>query len=308
MKIPYLSFSSLVLIVLVNLIFWVIIYPSEFKGDISEEKDNVNQGEPEVIRFAFVGDICPAKLGEPDENLAEKYLEVASIIRSADVSVGNLECAITGEGLEAVNKGEYGGGLYYRCSPEYSILIRDYGFDVMSLANNHTMDFGWEGLIQTKESLNSLGIKYVGAGDNLDVALEPLVLNVKGIRIAFIAIDDVEPSSFYTKEKRPGVAHFDYEVLGQIIENTRKGVDILICTVHWGIEDVAKPLTRQRYIVSKLSEWKVDIIIGSHPHILGPVEMKGDCLIAYSMGNFLFDSNYDYRNRSAILIMDWSKG
>ncbi|MGQ9705759.1 MAG: CapA family protein [bacterium] len=133
------------------------------------------------------------------------------------------------------------------------------------------------------------------------------ILNVKGAKVGFIAIDNLEPSSFFATEKRPGVAYFGNNRLKEVIENTKKNVYILICLIHWGVEDVAKPLAGQRYIADKLSEWGVDIIIGSHPHIIGSLIEDGDFLIAYSMGNFLFDSKYEYRNRSAILFMDWSK-
>ncbi|MGQ9705758.1 MAG: CapA family protein [bacterium] len=123
--------------------------------------------------------MCLAKLGEPYEKLTEKYIEVVKIIRDADISIGNLECVICDEGLEEVDKVRYGGGLYYRCSPGHSVLIRDYAFDVLSIANNYMMDYGWEGLCQTMNSLDNMGVKYVGAGCDIDSALKPIILYIK---------------------------------------------------------------------------------------------------------------------------------
>lgn len=222
--------------------------------------------------------------------LAEKpsfacFEDIDSILSRADVVVGNLECALTQSATGEVSEkcklhGDVG----------WAHMLKRAGIDVLSLANNHLMDHGSEGLLSTLEALRSAGVRYVGAGANKREACAPLILEIAGRRVAFLARTAVVVSSpSYAGESVPGVAFLDPVDAVAAIHSCRSHADIVVVLIHWGIEEYSYPSPTQRELARRLVDAGADVILGHHPHVLQGIEYWGSGVIAYSLGNFLFD-------------------
>ena len=169
-------------------------------------------------------------------------------------------------------------------------ILKSYGIALVSLANNHLMDYGEEGLRTTIESLELEGIQHVGAGRDADAARAPVIQELSGKKIAFLARSAVEVSSpCYAGTAKPGVALLDENELVTVIKGLKSRVDYVIVMLHWGIEHYHYPTSQQRRLAKVLAHAGADIILGHHPHVLQGEERVASCLISYSSGNFLFD-------------------
>jgi poly-gamma-glutamate synthesis protein (capsule biosynthesis protein) len=162
-------------------------------------------------------------------------------------------------------------------------------FNIVSLANNHILDFGPEGLAYTMNLLNEKGIKYVGAGYNLEEARKPVIMEKKGCRIGFLAYS--KKSEKTATKSKPGAAPIDYKnVIREDIFEIRNKADILIVSLHFGLMYTDFPTIEDREVSRRIIECGADIIIGHHPHVIQGMEYYSKGIIIYSLGEFLFDS------------------
>jgi poly-gamma-glutamate capsule biosynthesis protein CapA/YwtB (metallophosphatase superfamily) len=243
-------------------------------------------GMPAVspFRLQAVGDISfEGPLAE--EPSFECFEGIADILSRADVVVGNLECALTKAPT---------GGAPGKCKLHGDIgwarMLKRAGMDVLSLANNHLMDYGKEGLLSTIEALRNAGLRHVGAGANRHEACAPLLLEVAGRRVAFLARSAVVVSSpSYAGENVPGVASLEPDDTVAAIRASRSQADIVVVLIHWGIEEYSYPSPTQRELARRLVDAGADVILGHHPHVLQGIEHCGSGVVAYSLGNFLFN-------------------
>jgi hypothetical protein len=160
----------------------------------------------------------------------------------------------------------------------------------VSLANNHTMDFGSVGLFETIEALRQAGVNFVGAGRNRDEACAPVFLDIAQRRVAFLARSAVIVSApTYAAENIPGVAFLDVDQTVGAIRVCRSRADLVVLMVHWGIEEYSYPSLAQRALAKQLIEAGADLILGHHPHVLQGVEQIGAGMAVYSLGNFVFN-------------------
>ena len=249
-------------------------------------------------RISFVGDIA---LNGRYEMLAREgktrslATKIELLTTGSDLTIGNLEGPLT-----TANSVGPPWRFSLRGSPEYAPVLRAAGFDVVSLANNHAMDYGWEGLAETLRHLQSVGIKYVGAGANIDEARKPLHVRVKGIRIAILAYCDVPTSSpLYAGENCPGVAPMRRAFILGDIAGARQKCDVIIVCMHWGQENIDSPAPKYRQIGREMIAAGANIIVGHHPHVLQGIERVGAGVIAYSLGNFTF-SNEDWNGTNRL--------
>jgi poly-gamma-glutamate synthesis protein (capsule biosynthesis protein) len=196
---------------------------------------------------------------------------VRPVLDAADLVAGNSECPITDRPRDASKR------FVFRAMPDYASALK--GFDVLSVANNHSLDCGPAGLTDTIANLSLQGIQPVGTA-----AGEPVVIEKKGIKIAFLAFSD------FNEPGDDGVMHYDRERLGRNITAVRRRADVVVVMAHWGVEGSSEPTPRQRAEAKELAMAGADLILGSHPHVLQPVERLGKCVVAYSMGNFVFDA------------------
>lgn len=242
---------------------------------------------PPTARVAFVGDIMLARLpGEAVERGEDPFASFGWALRRADLSIGNLECVVATGGQE-VSK------LYtFRCHPRNLPLLARY-FGALSVANNHSGDFGKEAFAEQLELLNSAGIPYAGGGRNLAEAHQPLIVERNGLRLALLAYNEVELRSFAAGPDTPGIAWSEDELVVAGIEAARDLADIVMVYPHWGYEYYAEPSERQRSLARKMIDAGAHLVVGGHPHVTQTVEWYKDGLIVYSLGNFVFDDFMD---------------
>lgn len=244
--------------------------------------------EAEAITLALVGDLLPAS---SVARLMEKngydypYRESAHLLQAADIAAGNLETAITDRGTPEADK-EY----VYR-GPKLALpAIKEAGFDVLSLANNHSMDFGLVGLQDTMAALDEHGLPFMGVGDNEAEAYAPAIIETKGFKVAFIGISNVIWKTYWKATKdRPGMAEaYDTTRAIAAIETADKHADLVVVMVHWGTEYTDRPEPYQVKKGRQFIDAGADLVIGSHPHVLQGFEAYKGRWIAYSLGNFVF--------------------
>ncbi|WP_245585972.1 CapA family protein [Paenibacillus pinihumi] len=264
--------------------------PNEGSQPPEHQPVNPQYGEEdEQVLLAFVGDILLA--GSVQKQLDEQgydypYAKSLSYLADADLTAGNLESPFTTRGTPAEDK-----KFVFNGKPESLPALKDAGFNVVTLANNHTLDMGVEGLLDTMKHLDKAGIPHVGAGNNDTEAFTPVILEAKGIKVAYIGISRVVPFVEWKAEKyRAGVAEsYDTTRAKAAIEKAKKEADLVVVMVHWGIERADLPENYQRSFAREYIDAGADLVIGSHPHVLQGFEQYKGKWIAYSMGNFIFN-------------------
>lgn len=242
-----------------------------------------NRLKTERISIAAVGDIS-FQGRHADHPSSEPFRQVAHILRSHDLVIGNLECPLVVGGTHLPNK------CCLRGSPNWAGILKESRFDVLSLANNHIMDYGLSGLDQTVDALDNAEILHVGAGRTVREANAPLLMERAGEKIAILARSSViVRSPCYANERQPGAAFLNENELISNIRECKRVADIVILLIHWGIEEYVFPSPEQRMWAKKFAMAGADLILGHHPHVLQGTEMVGNSLVAYSLGNFIFD-------------------
>jgi poly-gamma-glutamate synthesis protein (capsule biosynthesis protein) len=282
------------------------------KGDGSEVHSD------DSIHILAVGDVM---LGRGVLKGNYPFELVDRELAEADLVIGNFEGAIVGaEGNVPEILGVGDPARLLISAPDSSAMeLQKSGFDILSLANNHTADYGAYGLERTAKVLQRSGISITGAGSSKSDAFEPLVKTVKGVRIAFLGCNAVlEPADSGSNQTNSGwqVANWDPESLFDSIGRARKKSDVVIVFIHWGDEYEPKASSRQKFGAHELIEAGADIIIGSHPHVIQETEIieifegTGDRIgfVAHSLGNFVFDQ-FDPRTQIGLglkIILDRS--
>lgn len=241
------------------------------------------------LRVVAVGDIMLDGTARPvlsENGYDYPFVRVKPLLAGAAVVFGNLEGPLTDRGTPEQNK-----TYIFRTPPApASRALRNAGFNVVSLANNHTMDFGPDGLAQTIEALDSAGVAHAGAGSNLAEARRPVLIEAAGKRIAILAYSVTLPENYYAEADKPGTAFAHETQVRADIAAARRQADIVLVSFHWGQEH--KTVLRDYQI--QLGHAAIDAgaaaVIGHHPHILQGVERYRDGVILYSLGNFTFGS------------------
>lgn len=239
----------------------------------------------QTLRVAFAGDLMlddgPGRVvaagGDP-------LKEVAALLSQADFRIGNLETPVATTGAPKSNK------IYtFRAAP--AVLSRVKGrFDAVSVANNHSGDYGHTAFIETLHLLDENGIRHFGGGLNLTEAHAPLWIRMHGLNVAVLGYNEFKPRSFEAGATWPGVAWSeDSQVVSDIQAARAAGADIVIPFMHWGWEREPGPSERQRQLAQLMLDHGADMVVGSHPHVTQGVETYHGKPIVYSLGNFVFD-------------------
>ena len=217
--------------------------------------------------------------------LAEAYRDEIS---RADIYMANQEFPFSDRGTPAPDK-----QFTFRVPPERVSMMHELGIDIVTIANNHTLDYGTDALVDTCTTLENAGIPYVGAGANMDRAKQLETIEVRGRTIGFLAASRVYPdTSWVANSKKPGmVSGYDPSILLKEIEAAGEYCDYLVVYMHWGIERDEKPQEYQRTLGRQLIDAGADLVIGSHPHVLQGIEYYQGKPIVYSLGNFIFGSS-----------------
>jgi len=221
---------------------------------------------------------------------------VSSTLRGADITVGNLETAVSTRGVAAAKE------FTFRGPPAALVPMRDVaGFDVLTLANNHTVDFGRDALLDTLKAVHEAGIRTIGAGADDVQARRPAIVEAGGLRVAFLGYSDVNPYGFTATSTSPGTAKADATAITTDVHAALRRADVAVCFFHWGVELHAEPNSRQQQFAAACLNAGAKLVLGAHPHVLGDVAIPAPrSLVAWTLGNFVFPSG-SVTGRTAIL-------
>jgi poly-gamma-glutamate synthesis protein (capsule biosynthesis protein) len=210
--------------------------------------------------------------------------ELKKIIISSDISLCNFEAPIKSNGHPIPKAGPH-----VDQSKSAINTIKNCGFDILSLANNHIYDYGETGLKDTLSEITKHGLDYIGAGLSFDEAYELMIKKIDDIKIGFLSFCEAEFGALLEDEGHGGYAWINHPSVNNIVRKSKQKVDVLILIAHAGEEEVPLPLPEWRTRYRELCDLGVDVIIGHHPHVPQGWEKYNNSLIFYSLGNFYFD-------------------
>ena len=246
--------------------------------------------EPNHFKISLVGDLLMdgSIKGQIDRNGTDYPWEmVKEYFQNDDITIGNLETSITTGGVIWPDK-----AYNFRSYPANLESMENAGIDVLALANNHILDYGYDGLLDTIKHIDNTGIKRVGAGKDKEDAMKPAIIEKDGFKLGVLSASRVVPYvEWYATSKRPGlIGAYDghIEELLSEVQKLKKDVDLVVLSIHWGTEGSDQPKDKDVILAKRLIDGGVDIIMGHHPHVLQGIEVYKGKPIFYSLGNFVF--------------------
>jgi len=261
------------------------------------------------ISLNAVGDILPGRhvaqrMAEHDVNYP--FEKIAPCVSGADIVFGDLECPLTDRYPAPTS------GMTFLAPSKTIEGIKLLGLNVAALANNHSTNFGREAFVDTLNLLKANNIKYTGGGMNYAEAHQPAIMDVGGVKIAFLDYNSITGSIDATPDK-PGVSWISMppwypeneQQIATALEDIRlakEHADVVIASFHWSQEDVYYPSQSMKNLAHGACDAGADMVIGSHPHSIQPLEYYNGKFIAYSMGNFVFDQMQRDQTREGFFI------
>jgi len=217
---------------------------------------------------------------------------VRDTLRAADVAFLNLETSIARGGARLPGK-----GIWFRSAPEFAQELANAGIDVVTLANNHVLDYDDPAFAETLSNLAEAGVAVCGGGRDMAEARRPAVLSANGISVAFLGYSEfahiywsvARPKRFAAGEASPGISPWDREAIIEDIRRAKRVADHVVVSFHWGDEYMSMPAERQVSLAHAAIDAGASVVHGHHPHVLQPVEVYHGGVIFYSLGNFVFD-------------------
>ena len=261
---------------------------------------------PWSVSFSSTGDMIFGRLVSDYIDMnggAAPLAHMADMLSKPDVTIGNLEAPLS----DNTSEGLWTKDVLLISRPEAIEGLKNSDFTFLSLANNHSMDYGQPALQDTMDALDGAGIKYAGAGMSYDEAWKIAETTVDGVRIAFLSLTDVIPENFLAYESSPGVAaaRIDMDYTCDVVKKISVNHDIVVVAMHWGVE-------YQDYITDwmqsepahQLVDAGADVILGNHPHVIEGIEFYKGALISYSQGDFVFD-HFSTRKTGETFILEF---
>jgi len=235
------------------------------------------------------------------------FSEVKPLFAGADLVVVNLECPFTARGAPIPKN------FNFRARPSSVSVLVDAGIRAVTLANNHLMDYGPDGVVDTIAVLDAAGIAHFGAGRTLAEARKPAIVEVGGLKVAFLGYlilgaAHPEPAVVWATETTAGVAGHpsDWTVVEKMVREdvaaARKEADLVIPFFHWGREGSKGPDAYQLALARAAVESGAAAVLGAHPHVLHGIERIGQVPVFYSLGNFVFGGNWNPRDKDSVLV------
>lgn len=292
---------------------------SNFENKNSQIAVSTSTKKNITINMAFTGDImCHNTIyndafDKQTNSYDFSYIfdDIKYNIQTADISIGNLETTFAG-----ASKG-YSSYPTFNTPENLAYTLKKVGFDVLSTANNHCYDSGYNGIESTIDYLDDADISHTGTYKSEEDQNKILIKNVKGIKIAFLSFTYGTNGIKVPSDKSYSVNLIDKNLIKkQLSLATEQNPDMICVSMHWGTEYQTTPTAEQKDLTNFLFENGADIIIGNHPHVLQNFEKreitlndgsKKDGLVIYSLGNFLADQNKKYTRDSAILNLSVTK-
>jgi poly-gamma-glutamate capsule biosynthesis protein CapA/YwtB (metallophosphatase superfamily) len=264
---------------------------------------------PEVTTVTAVGDIMLGRrVGErhrADPGAPLKPL--AKRLAGAEITVGNFESTLSAAGPATQ------GGDSFGASPRVRPALRAAGFDLLSLANNHAGDYGAGALRQTLARFDAGGLETVGAGRNLAAARRRVIIERDGVRVGFVAVDSIGETPAATRTRAgtnrlnmpPRTGPLNRSHLERITSDIRaldSRVDTVVVLTHWGTQYTHRPESSQRIAARAFADAGADLVIGGHPHWVQGYEVAGSAVVVHSLGNFIFDMDFQTKTREGIFL------
>lgn len=225
--------------------------------------------------------------------------EVVAAVQAADLAIANLECCISSRGAPAPK------GFVFRGPPVAAEALARLGIDAVTLANNHSLDYGPEALVDTLAHLDAVGIRHVGAGPNVAAARRPLILDAGGLRVGVVALSD-HPEEFAVADHTPGIAYANLEDEGvpgwvdEAIADAAAQADVVVVTPHWGPNMNPQPLGYVRSAAEHLIGAGATMVAGHSAHVFQGMAPP----VLYDLGDFIDDYASDrfLRNDLGVLV------
>lgn len=236
--------------------------------------------------LAAVGDI---RLDGPVGDLIRRHSPARPVsgvkgLLESDILFGNLECSMTTRGEKQEKTWNF------RAPPANLASLKEAGFTILNLANNHTFDFGLQGFQDTLAAVKKAGFLLIGGGKDLKEAEALRVVEAGGLKVGFLGFTSTLPREAWARKGKPGVAYSDLGRLPAVIRAARRRCDVLVVSFHGGTELAPEPNDIQKAFAHLAVDAGADLVLGHHPHVLQAVEIYKDKPILYSLGNFLFVS------------------
>jgi poly-gamma-glutamate capsule biosynthesis protein CapA/YwtB (metallophosphatase superfamily) len=316
-KINYKKFFRSVLILAI-FVFLLLKLPSIIFAPNNEDKNSENlidsKPDPITIHMSAFGDtMCHLTniknaydASKKDYDFSNVFKNVRNYLEDADITIGNLETTFAGS-----SRG-YTGYPTFNAPEVLGQNLKDMGVDVLTTANNHCMDKGNSGLVSTLDYLDKYEISHTGTARSEEEQDSILIKDVNGIKIAFLSYTYGTNGITIPSDKPFSVNLIDKELIKKHIASAKEqNVDVICVSMHWGLEYKLKPNSTQTELADFLFKNGVDIILGSHPHVLEPMEKRTitledgttkDGFVIYSLGNFV--SGQIYANTKSTVILD----
>lgn len=259
-----------------------------------------------MITLLFTGIIVPARCvqaaidrrGDPDFI----YEDVRDLIRQAHLAVGTLNATMSDHAPRTGCVSTY----VLAGDPGNADAMARAGFDVMSVATNHIKNCGLgscgdQAFFDTLANLKRAGILPVGAGANHAEAMQPVVVEVKGVRFGIVSLGQIEPMAF-ASDSSPGIAVLNDENLRQAISAARRVSDVVIAMPHWGPEYSPDPNPDQLHLARLAVEAGADLVVGNHTHVVQAVQQIDGVQVFYGLGNFVFDQDWSRETQQGVIL------
>jgi len=281
-----------------SFLFW----QDKFQASLISPKLHVRENN-DTITLLFLGDIMLNRgvewYAKKHQNWKWPFLKIADYLKDADLVFANLESVIS-------DKGTKQGSIYsFKASPKMMEGLLFAGIDVVSVANNHSLDYGIEALLDSGERLRQAGIIPVGAGKSAPEARAPALYDAGGTTVGILAYTALGSPFWQAKERTPGIAWIDSSLLKQLkqdIEKTKQQADIIVVSFHFGEEYQTKPNAVQKLLSRTAIDAGAHLVIGHHPHVVQPVERYKHGWITYSLGNFVFDQGFSKETMQGMML------
>ena len=266
------------------------------------------------VSFAVAGDVIPheavkqaaAAAGDGEQGWAAQFSDVSDVFEGADFGFVNLETPVAPENSHGTK------AFLFDVPVELPEALKASGIKIVSFANNHVMDQGWAGFTESREHLKEVGLLFAGTADNAATAWQPVITEANGIKVGWLGMtrwlngnrnpdkDDQPHVNFYPYPgESNGAPGADEATVLAAVKAARAQCDLLVVSVHWGIEYATAPRPEDVDLAHKMLEAGATVIVGGHPHVLQPIETYQtqdgrDTVIFYSMGNFLSNQSRSY--------------
>ena len=275
-------------------------------GTAQELAKDLLAAPPDPIIMRATGDILPVRCTleklQARGDVTYPFLELGPWLADADIAVGSLDAAISDAGVP------------FGCTETFSLMgpaaaaegFAYAGLDVMTVATNHVKDCGQaacgdDAFFDTLANLRANGVEPVGGGADLAAARQPAIIEVRGVRFAFLGYDEIAPY-YHAEPGVAGTAPLLEEYVREDIAAASQIADVVVFEPQWGVEYTAEPTLNQQLLAEAAVEAGADLVIGNHPHWVQATQVIGDVFVAYALGNFLFDQDWSLETQQGAVL------